>query len=65
MLGMVFRLLVILFVGPTEAIAQTPAVKGSATTSNFDRNRYSIKYQKLVLPNGLTLLVHEDIVKRE
>ncbi len=29
-------------------------------SSNFDRNRYSIKYEKFVLDNGLTLLVHED-----
>ncbi len=29
-------------------------------TAQFDRNRYAIAHQKFVLPNGLTLLVHED-----
>ncbi|HVG15882.1 MAG TPA: pitrilysin family protein, partial [Chitinophagaceae bacterium] len=53
-------LLVILGTGAAETGAQTIAGKGTAATSKFDRNRYSIKYQKFVLPNGLTLLVHED-----
>ena len=29
-------------------------------SSKFDRSRYSVKYEKFVLDNGLTLLVHED-----
>lgn len=29
-------------------------------TTAFDKNRYAIAHQKFVLPNGLTLLVHED-----
>ncbi len=28
--------------------------------SQFERSRYAVKYQKFVLSNGLTLLVHED-----
>ncbi|HXW05944.1 MAG TPA: pitrilysin family protein [Vicinamibacterales bacterium] len=39
-----------------EARRQTsPAVPGA-----FDRAQYEIPHQKFVLPNGLTLLVHED-----
>lgn len=30
------------------------------TTVKFDRSRYAVKFQKFVLDNGLTLLVHED-----
>lgn len=28
--------------------------------TNFDKNRYAIAHKKFVLPNGLTLIVHED-----
>jgi zinc protease len=31
-----------------------------ATRPTFDRSAFEIKYKKFVLPNGLTLLVHED-----
>ena len=30
------------------------------TAAAFDRTGFEIKHQKFVLPNGLTLLVHED-----
>lgn len=36
-----------------------PTVSAQQTT-NFDRNRYAIAHKKFVLPNGLTLIVHED-----
>src|SRR6187549_597584 len=40
-----------------------PAVaqgKKPAASSGFDRSRYAIQYNKYVLDNGLTLLVHTD-----
>jgi zinc protease len=40
--------------------AQQKAINKSADSSKFDRSRYSIAHKKFVLPNGLTLLVHED-----
>ncbi len=48
---------------PQGALAQRrrPAAAGErAQASRFDRARYSIRHQKFVLDNGLTLLVHED-----
>lgn len=49
------------------ALASAPALAANATAtasksapSGFDRKAYSIAYKKFVLPNGLTLLVHED-----
>jgi zinc protease len=39
------------------AAAQT---RGVPNTPRFDRARYAIKYEKYVLDNGLTLLVHTD-----
>ncbi|QYF93546.1 insulinase family protein [Massilia sp. PAMC28688] len=32
----------------------------AAPAANFDRKAYAIEHKKFVLPNGLTLLVHED-----
>lgn len=37
-----------------------PAAGDGAQAARFDRARYSIRHQKFVLDNGLTLLVHED-----
>lgn len=44
------------------ALAQRrrPAAGDGAQAARFDRARYSIRHQKFVLDNGLTLLVHED-----
>jgi len=36
------------------------AAPASAVKPAFDRKAYTIDYKKFVLPNGLTLLVHED-----
>jgi zinc protease len=36
------------------------AAPATAAKSSFDRKAYTIAYKKFVLPNGLTLLVHED-----
>ncbi len=41
---------------PLHAAPATAA----ATTPAFDRKAYTINYKKFVLPNGLTLIVHED-----
>jgi zinc protease len=44
-------------------LAQTrvkPAAKDPGTSSAFDREALKIKYEKFVLDNGLTLIVHED-----
>ncbi len=41
--------------------AQMPIFAQQMNNSNkFDASRYKIKYEKFVLDNGLTLLVHED-----
>lgn len=41
--------------------AQMPVFAQQMNNSNkFDKSRYNIKYEKFVLDNGLTLLVHED-----
>ncbi|HYP53227.1 MAG TPA: pitrilysin family protein, partial [Pyrinomonadaceae bacterium] len=49
---------------PPAALAQQrrrPApAPAAAAPSAFDRARYAIRHEKFVLPNGLTLLVHED-----
>jgi len=46
------------------AAAAAPTLATSAEKSSpaaaFDRKAYGIAYKKFVLPNGLTLLVHED-----
>jgi zinc protease len=45
------------------ALAAAPAMAADATkpaSKAFDRKAYTIPYKKFVLPNGLTLLVHED-----
>jgi len=42
----------------THTMAQSAADKTTKTT--FDKNAYSINCKKIVLQNGLTLLVHED-----
>jgi zinc protease len=50
------------------AVASAPSLAANATAAKaaktaspaFDRKAYSIAYKKFVLPNGLTLLVHED-----
>lgn len=44
---------------PVAAQRKT-ASKPVAVSTTFDANRYAIKYQKFVLDNGLTLIVHED-----
>ena len=44
---------------PTAAIA-APAAGASQAASAFDKQAYTIAHKKFVLPNGLTLLVHED-----
>src|SRR5690349_24436737 len=36
------------------------AAPATANAVKFDRKAYTIDYKKFVLPNGLTLLVHED-----
>ncbi|HEX8354230.1 MAG TPA: pitrilysin family protein, partial [Pyrinomonadaceae bacterium] len=52
----------VLHFGQQGALAQRrlPPAAGGAKASRFDRARYSIRHQKFVLDNGLTLLVHED-----
>src|SRR5687768_14846299 len=42
--------------GLPQLLAQTPAARTTAATQDVPE----IKYEKFVLPNGLTLLVHED-----
>jgi len=37
-----------------------PATTVAAKSPSFDRKAYTIAYKKFVLPNGLTLVVHED-----
>lgn len=57
------RLLVSLVVLCTIVLQSMPAfaqTRGTAPAPKFDRAKYSIKYQKYVLDNGLTLLVHTD-----
>lgn len=39
------------------SVATAPA---AAAPPAFDRAAYSIAHQRFVLPNGLTLIVHED-----
>ncbi len=42
-------------------LAQTPVFAQQMNNKQkFDKSRYNIKYEKFVLDNGLTLLVHED-----
>ena len=43
---------------PPQAAAQQTAK--TANAGHFDRTRYAIQHKKFVLPNGLTLIVHED-----
>src|SRR5688572_29223920 len=52
--------LLFLVISTTDLVAQQKTTNGPVAASKFDRARYSIKHQKFVLPNGLTLLVHED-----
>ncbi len=40
--------------------APAPAPTAVARAAPFDPKAYAIPYQKFVLPNGLTLIVHED-----
>jgi zinc protease len=42
------------------AHAAPAAPAKGAPAAGFDRATYAIKSTKIVLPNGLTLLVHED-----
>ncbi len=53
---------ILLHSGQQIALAQrrTPPAVDRAKAAQFDRARYSIRHQKFVLDNGLTLLVHED-----
>jgi zinc protease len=44
--------------GPVSA--QTTIAKTTSSTAGFDRSAMAISYKKMVLNNGLTLLVHED-----
>ncbi|MEO8073001.1 MAG: pitrilysin family protein [Acidobacteriota bacterium] len=49
------------FVALFLIVANIPVIAQQMKDSNkFDRSRYNIKYEKFVLDNGLTLLVHED-----
>jgi zinc protease len=41
-------------------IRTTHAAEAAPTTGSFVRQNFEIPHSKLVLPNGLTLLVHED-----
>jgi zinc protease len=54
----------LLFISSIQGLlfAQTKPspTKAAATANAFDRQRFAIPYQKYVLSNGLTLLVHED-----
>lgn len=43
---------------PVSANAAAPAA--AARADKFDRGAYAIAYKQFVLPNGLTLVVHED-----
>ena len=43
-----------------SVVAQVNKSTMAASTTPFDRARYKIHYQKYVLDNGLTLLVHTD-----
>ncbi len=43
-----------------SAEAAKPAAKADTKPVAFDRKAYAIPYKKFVLPNGLTLIVHED-----
>ncbi|MDB5747887.1 MAG: peptidase [Massilia sp.] len=49
-------------VPPLHATAAAPATaaKAGAKAVEFDRKAYTINHKKFVLPNGLTLVVHED-----
>jgi zinc protease len=40
--------------------AAAPLVLGAPDAPAFDRKAYAIAYQQFTLPNGLTLIVHED-----
>ena len=42
------------------AFAFSAAVHAAPAPATFDRAAYAIKYEKFVLPNGLTLIVHQD-----
>lgn len=44
---------------PAQKIA-APSTKSNKESNTFDTARYAVKYEKFVLDNGLTLLVHED-----
>ncbi|MEO6390284.1 MAG: pitrilysin family protein [Pyrinomonadaceae bacterium] len=49
-----------LLVSAMPVRAQKKAPRPATVPARFDRNQYTIKYEKFVLPNGLTLLVHTD-----
>ena len=44
----------------TAVLPAHAAPATAATAPGFDRKAYTINHKKFVLPNGLTLLVHED-----
>lgn len=56
-------LFVVLCLATSSSVRAQPKSKTGATSApafKFDRSRYAIPYKQFVLPNGLTLLVHED-----
>jgi zinc protease len=52
--------LLVLSLGVPQLVAQTPRRAPAARTTAATQDIPDIKYEKFVLPNGLTLLVHED-----
>jgi zinc protease len=55
------RLICLAFGFSVAAQAAPVAAPGAASTpAKFDRAAYAIAYEKFVLPNGLTLIVHQD-----
>ncbi len=52
--------LLVQFAVSVNAQNRTAAASRATPGAAFDRARYGIKYQKFVLDNGLTLLVHTD-----
>ncbi len=56
-----FSVFVIVFLIIAQfAQMQVKAQTQTMNSNKFDRSRYAVKYEKFILDNGLTLLVHED-----
>jgi zinc protease len=61
MKNVLLLLLLVLFMQSQQPVFSQPkTVTKAEKTQTFDRSRYSVKYKKFVLDNGLTLLVNED-----